>query len=118
MTATERLRELLDERGIEWGIADYSRRRLMTVWHANGQKWQFFEDRKTGWTHLSCRMDYLTPEQAIAATLGAGTCHNVHEPPKDTTFWPAPHFKCSVCGRTHVSTDYVFYCPGCGREVV
>ena len=65
--------------------------------------------------------------QAIAATLGpcncsnserTGTCHNVHEPPKDETFWPVPHFKCSGCGATHVSMEYVFYCPNCGRKVV
>lgn len=45
------------------------------------------------------------------------TCRNVHEPPKATTFWPAPHFKCSRCGAVHVSTDYVFYCPYCGARV-
>ena len=60
----------------------------------------------------------LTPQEVIAATLGAGTCHNVHEPPKGETFWPAPHFKCSECGATHVSMEYVFYCPNCGRKVV
>lgn len=46
------------------------------------------------------------------------TCTNVAESPKDTTFWPAPHFKCSECGATHVSMEYVFYCPNCGRKVV
>lgn len=52
------------------------------------------------------------------ATTDAMTCINVHEPPKDTTFWPAPHFKCSKCGATHVSMEYVFYCPNCGAKVV
>ncbi len=50
--------------------------------------------------------------------LGEDTCQNVHEPPKNTTFWPAPHFKCSVCGEKHVSIDYVYYCPNCGAKVV
>ena len=45
------------------------------------------------------------------------TCRNVHEPPKDSAFWPAPHFKCSECGAVHVSVDYVFYCPNCGARV-
>ena len=64
--------------------------------------------------------DGHTPDDAIAriATLGRRKCKNVHEPPKDTTFWPAPHFKCSVCGKTHVSIDYVYFCPNCGAEVV
>ena len=57
--------------------------------------------------------------EAIAAwnTRAERTCRNVHEPPKDSTFWPAPHFKCSECGAVHVSVDYVFYCPNCGARV-
>ena len=47
-----------------------------------------------------------------------GECHNVHEPPKNTTFWPVPHFKCSECGAVHVSMDYVYFCPACGAKVV
>lgn len=50
--------------------------------------------------------------------LGSGTCKNVHEPPRNTTFWPTPHFKCSECGASHVSMDYVYYCPNCGCKVV
>lgn len=45
------------------------------------------------------------------------TCHNIHEPPRNTTFWPVPHFRCSKCGKAHVSMDYVFFCPNCGAEV-
>lgn len=46
------------------------------------------------------------------------TCCNVHEPPDGETFWPAPHFRCSKCGKTHVSMEYVFFCPYCGAEVI
>lgn len=46
------------------------------------------------------------------------TCRNVHEPPDGETFWPAPHFRCSKCGKAHVSMDYVFFCPNCGAEVI
>ena len=46
------------------------------------------------------------------------TCHNISEPPADGGFWPAPHFKCSLCGELHVSMDYVFYCPNCGARIV
>ena len=45
------------------------------------------------------------------------TCHNVAEYPEDG-FWPSPHFKCDVCGASHVSMEYVYYCPNCGRRVV
>lgn len=60
----------------------------------------------------------LTPEQVADKMLRRSVCHNVHEPPKNGLFWPCPHFKCSECGATHVSMDYVYYCPKCGREVV
>lgn len=46
------------------------------------------------------------------------TCTNVAGPPNDTTFWLAPHFKCSKCGYEHVSRSHVFFCPSCGCEVV
>lgn len=59
--------------------------------------------------------------QAIADELNTQaerTCKDVHEPPRDTTFWPTLHFKCSRCGATHISIDYVYYCPNCGAKVV
>lgn len=46
------------------------------------------------------------------------TCEDVSEPPGSGGFWPAPHFKCSVCGTQHVSVGYVRYCPNCGARVV
>ena len=113
MTATEELRRLLDERGVEWTDGGMFHR---THWVIDGVYHTAFE--QDGKLYLQLSIGPLTAEQAIAATLGPGTCHNVHEPPKDTTFWPAPHFKCSECGATHVSMEYVFYCPNCGLKVV
>ena len=112
MTATDELRRLLDERGVEWrghGTTD-------RTWYEVGRVSWFIYEREN--KNLTADAVFLTPEQAIAATLGAGTCKNVHEPPRNTTFWPTPHFKCSECGATHVSMDYVYYCPNCGRRVV
>ena len=113
MTATDELRCMLDERGVEWrdDSSIYGTRR--TVWTADGVTYVAVE--VSGRLKVS---GYLAPEQAIAVTLGRRKCKNVHEPPKDTTFWPAPHFKCSVCGKAHVSMDYVYFCPNCGAEVV
>ena len=118
MTATEELRAELTRRGIEWRWED----ERTTYWYVtvDGEEWgEWTAIEMGGYLHLSFSSgDVLTPEQAIAATLGSGTCKNVHEPPKDTTFWQSPHFKCSECGATHVSMEYVFYCPNCGRKVV
>lgn len=77
-SATEELRRLMDERGVEWtdkvedlgltiaGFAD-------TRWDANGFKWCYIESGGTA-TLASCRpieIKGCTPEQAIAATLGS-----------------------------------------------
>lgn len=55
---------------------------------------------------------------ARLADLIDPTCEDVSEPPESGGFWPAPHFKCSVCGTQHVSVGYVRYCPNCGARVV
>ena len=126
-TDTDELRRMLDEHGVEHADFEsapyppYNSTRRMTTFWANKCVWQYIEDeREGGDVELVGRYmsTSVTPEQAIEATLGRGTCHNVHEPPKGTTFWPSPHFKCSECGATHVSMEYVFYCPNCGRRIV
>lgn len=69
----------------------------------------------------------LTPEQAIAATLGAGTCEA-----DETDTWECVRddlgnygkpltvhvMECTECGHTyeHVNGDYE-YCPRCGRKL-
>ena len=62
MTATERLRELLDERGVEW---DYGITRGSTMFRANGIELTFIDWRDG----VTCST-ILTPQQAIEATLG------------------------------------------------
>ena len=59
-----------------------------------------------------------TPEQAIAATLGRGTCRNSAPTYLD--------FLCSECGFVHYHSDENDsgdgnewrFCPNCGRKVV
>jgi hypothetical protein len=131
MTATDELRRLLDEREVEWKEHRHVMPGSMaiqreTLWGqptdvASGKPIPHvyhYRATEMGDGRLFLEAQLITPAQAIAVTLGAGTCHNVHEPPKGTTFWPSPHFKCSECGATHVSMEYVFYCPNCGRKVV
>ena len=112
MNATEELRALLDERGVEW---------MPSVWSANDET--FYKVGEIGYlaTELSsgrmkvCIEGYPTPAQAIEATLGRGTCKNVSNPPGG--------FLCSECGwgdfaePSHLLAGARF-CPNCGREVV
>lgn len=72
MTATERLRELLDERGVEWTSSRYSGAR-----HAEHTKWRTkrghharFSEFNDGQLALVIDAPSITPEQAIAVTLG------------------------------------------------
>ena len=66
MSATEKLRALLDERGVEW-----TQSMAWNVTVINGD-WLVVEDVDFGTLSVSTTAYQLTPEQAIAATLGGG----------------------------------------------
>ena len=69
MTATDELRRLLDERGVEWWEGDDERK---THWRSNGLTWEYFNSGNgDAWLGFlgACEQD-IAPEQAIAATLG------------------------------------------------
>jgi len=66
MSATEELRRMLDERGVEWTYGDG------TVSYASGGHWCHAWAYDDGAVCVS--MGYFTPKQAIEATLGRGTC--------------------------------------------
>lgn len=106
VTATEELRRMLDERGVEWSKGAFPNE-ARTYWEDMVAKpWN---EQRLYVTAL------LTPEQAIAATLGRGEC-------KDVGWRAVGEFVCSECG--HVTddgihgTDEFRYCPNCGRRVV
>ena len=121
MTATDELRRMLDERGVEW---------MPSVWSAKDET--FYMVGEVGFlaTELSSgRMKvsvegYPTPEQAIEATLGRGTCHpvtndNLTESEGTGDAWA----DCSECGHplcvlTDPSSQMPNYCPNCGAKVV
>lgn len=115
MTATDELRCLLDERGV-WhqDIVD------ATLWTgSNGNAYTAAEVYTRGNTKPSTKRLVIrhmaTPEQAIAATLGAGTCHITDNGP-----WGYPYV-CSACGASFdpdVNNGEFNYCPNCGRKVV
>lgn len=69
MTATEELRRMLDERGVEWWCGEDERK---TYWRSNDLTWEYFNDENgDAWLGFlgACESD-VTPAQAIAATLG------------------------------------------------
>lgn len=130
MSATDELRRLLDERGMEhfdgcentlWGYEQTSESTGIYRYSADEISGGFVNV----WLH------HCTPEQAIAATLGdadatdarqgdAGTCHDM-----GGCRW----FRCSACGfgieDMYVSDEDEYppedqprYCPNCGRLVV
>lgn len=78
MTATDRLRRMLDERGVEWGNVrnDGYESDYLTKWRINGIQGHAFVTvtEWPGGLTLETLQRCPTPEQAVAATLGgAGT---------------------------------------------
>ena len=70
-SSTKVLRKLLDERGVEWREGDDERK---THWESSGLTWEYFNDENgDAWLGFLgvCESD-VSPEQAIAATLGSG----------------------------------------------
>ena len=103
MTATERLRALLDERGVEWTGSDV--RTSFLGWEA--YEYYVF-GQESGLVAITTA---LTPEQAVEATLGRGECRDVCD-------CDLSAFKCSECGWYCDTMHDVAYCGGCGRKVV
>lgn len=97
--AIEHLCELLDERGVKH------------VGHGGMVRWTNEDGcvcrAYTRQNPLSVDVAIMdaSPEQAIAATLGRGTCHE------------AAFCSCSECG-AQLDGIYGHYCPNCGRKVV
>ena len=131
MTATDELRRLLDERGVEWEGTDFTKptdgHPTNTSLDSENHDAVFIE-----YTDGSVLRQFdLTPEQAIAATLGNdgverskngvaehGTCRMERADWDDgTCTWGCI---CSACGKKfeHETGRGWHYCPKCGAEVV
>ena len=123
-TATERLREMLDERGVA-----HSDHYLSTTWRdGNGILHLAGEPMADG----SLVVDMLTPEQAIAATLGNSRAERTCKmQPSPFTDWAGLNMRivagwyCENCGEcclteTTIDDDHPTpnYCPNCGAKVV
>lgn len=115
-TITNKLRAMLDERGVNW---DYSITGATTTkFRINGVDLAFMPMRD-GFVCTTI----LTPEQVIAVTLDIETCKLVetkHERETSDEFgkytfsyWA---YDCSECG--HENAEYGRFCAGCGKKVV
>lgn len=123
MSASDELRRLLDERGVEW--RDSSDENVLHMTWNDMECW--FNEFPDGWTAWGMAKRG-TPEQAIDATLGRGTCRDL----SGTGANGEQVFKCSECGcvlslydrdgSNNLCTSFIFdyprYCPECGRKVV
>lgn len=106
MTAIDELCRLLDERGEPY------------IRHGDDMvTWRYYTDPHSAIETLdgTLQVTGLTPAQAIAATLGAGTCHVKAAEKIGDLFG----FSLS-CGHSMVNpfNDHPDYCPWCGRKVV
>lgn len=128
MTATDELRHLLDERGVEH--TDYLD---ATEWRYGDTTFVASGPFVAGGVNLDGKLvirQCLTPEQVIAATLGSFSCTNdertgdelgrgtCHEVVDESVDWYMT--KCSECGFTLAVEQYgpSNFCPNCGRRVV
>ena len=111
MTATDELRRMLDERGVEWKNETafmQGKEHLMTTWKSMDGKTVAYSEFE--YPHMKkLRIYDCTPEQAIAATLGAGTC-------RDTGNYVSA-FECDTCGEVYEMYRTPSFCPSCGRAV-
>ena len=125
MTATDELRRLLDERGVEWMPIAWNPKRETFYHTSNGVG--FCADEYADGVKIYTDAT-ITPEQAIAATLGPGTCH-LKEIDKDcdtaSEYMIASEwcfdavYRCSCgCRFGHISHDRPRYCPNCGARCV
>ena len=125
MTATEELRRMLDERGVEWDELIGHPVVVGTEWHdSDGYPCTALEHADDVPDGMLSVQANFTPEQAIEATLGRGTCHpvandNLNESEGTGDAWA----NCSECGYllcvlTDPSSPMPNYCPSCGRKVV
>jgi len=111
-TATEVLRRLLDELGVEWGASD-TYRLLVTSWNdVSGHSWAFMEHRDGSFSKLTAY--HLTPAQAIVATLGSCNAGR-YVGLRQGEYWERTensNYYCGGCGWK--VTDHDSYCPECG----
>ena len=116
-SATDELRRLLDERGVEWMPIAWNPKRETFYHTSNGVG--FCADEYADGVKIYTDAT-ITPEQAVAATLGRGECHmtKMRLPyDDDGSYW----LLCDQCGFMLYMRDCwqpVRFCSHCGAKVV
>lgn len=107
----EQLRRMLTECGVEWRETAFGE----TIWLSTVLDGRVSARRVNDKLVLFTGYKLITPEQAIAATLGTGTCRRV-------LYKPTGVLVCSECGagipKQLDKYCFLHYCPNCGRKVV
>lgn len=124
MTANDTLRQLLDKRGVEWRRTPHYSSESMdneTVFFGIGIEW-LANDHFNGRLGLRALKYEVTPEQAIAATLGRGTCRiDYHFGEWYCTGCGVMVGTCDPSSELCIDGNAIelwSYCPNCGRRVV
>lgn len=119
MTATDELRRLLDERGVEWRRTPHYSSESMdneTVFCGIGIEW-LASDHLNGRLGLRALKYEVTPEQAIAATLGSCNCSN-SERTGTCEYCANGKFDGQTVMMSNHGWQRINFCPNCGRKVV
>ena len=113
---TTELRAKLTERGVDWTKPKSAAEFIQTTFLHDGWGIEVLE-RNIGLCVTATNV-FDTPEQAIAATLGSGTCELVETDSYSNANEVIHVLECSECGRTceHVNGSYP-RCPHCGARV-
>lgn len=109
---TELLRKLLEESDVKWWEGEDERK---TLWESNGLTWEYFNDENgDAWLGFlgACEQD-ITPEQAIAATLGRPRAKShPYGYERDTGC-----YDCTRCECGCINDISARYCNDCGGEI-
>lgn len=140
MTATDELRKMLDERGVEWlnsdgDCCDSDDDYMLAEQDSRKTTWSvdiagddmtitahevYENDELEEWFDLEFH-EYFTLKQVIAATLGGGEC-KLHECEGSFSATNRPVWRCDCGAFMTQYTDATTYhkprfCPNCGRKV-
>ena len=128
MVETDELRRLLDERGVEWRRWTKKGKRgftsTETIWFVpysligSDEPGGFFARASSSGRHIYLISIVASPEQAIAATLGAGECEMEYggDITPDTAKAMGVYF-CSECGSPIYNDCMPYFCGYCGKAV-
>ena len=125
MSATDVLRRMLDERGVEWeskdveGISGFHD----TRWNAYDVRWCYVEFVGNNYTKLVPSSEFhCTPEQAIAATLVNSRAERTCKQEERGWGTEGDHARVWLtCGHdcmVPTVQDLPIYCPQCGAKVI